>query len=126
LVEHLTQKQVEDYCRRRLGVAALLVVSDHLGECEACRRQIECAMNGDAAFFALRSGLFGEAAEISSSHPVRAHLTTEQAAEYVDKNLPSEELQMVADHLTICEQCALAVDDLHAFRDQIAPSLESE
>lgn len=33
---------------------------------------------------------------------------------------------MVADHLTSCEQCALAVDDLDAFRDQIAPSLERE
>ena len=33
---------------------------------------------------------------------------------------------MVADHLTGCEQCALAVDDLHAFRDQIAPSLDRE
>lgn len=33
---------------------------------------------------------------------------------------------MVADHLTICEQCALAVDDLRAFRNQIAPSLERE
>lgn len=122
----MTQKQVEDYCQQQLRVAGLLTVSDHLGECEACRLRIEYTMNGDAAFFALRSEVFGEAAEISSPHPVRAHLTTEQTAGYVDRNLSSEELQLVADHLTHCEQCALAVDDLRAFRNQIAPSLECE
>ena len=126
MVEHLTQKQVEDYCQQRLRVAELLSVSDHLGECETCRQQIECAMNGDAAFLALRSEVFGEAAEISSQRLVRAHLTPEQAAGYVDRNLSGEELQMVADHLTSCEQCALAIDDLHAFKNQIAPSLKRE
>jgi hypothetical protein len=126
VVEHLTQKQVEDYCRQQMRVAELLSVSDHLGECQSCRRQIECAMNGDTAFFALRSEVFGEAAEISSPHLARAHLSAEQTAGYVDKNLTGEELQMVADHLTNCEQCALAVDDLHTFRNQIAPSLERE
>jgi hypothetical protein len=78
-------------------------------------------MNGDAAFFALRAGVFGEAAEISTQH-----LTAEQTAWYVDKNLSGEELQSVTDHLTGCDQCALGVDDLDAFKDQIAPSLKHE
>jgi len=126
VIEHLTQNQVDDYCRQHLRVAELLSVADHLGECEACRRRIECAMNGDAAFFALRSEVFGEAAEFSSPHLARAHLTAEQMAGYVDSNLSGEGLQMVADHLTNCEQCALAVDDLRTFSNQIAPSLERE
>lgn len=125
MAEHLTKKQVEEYCRQRLQVAELLSVSDHLGECEACRRQIESAMQGDAAFFAIRSEVFDEAAE-TSSPPLRAHLTAEQAAGYVDRDLSGEALQTVADHLTHCESCALAVDDLRAFRDQIAPALERE
>lgn len=126
LIEHLTQKQVEDYYRQRLGVAELLSASDHLGECEACRQQLERAMDGDAAFFALRSEIFGEGAEIPSQHLARAHLTAEQAAGYVDRILSGDELQRVADHLTECEQCALAVDDLHDLRDQVAPSLGRE
>jgi hypothetical protein len=126
LVAHLTQKQVEDFCRQQLGVAELLSVSDHLGECESCRQRIEYAMNGDAAFFAVRSEVFGEAAEISSPRLARAHLTAEQTARYVDRNLPGEELQTIADHLTGCELCALAVDDLQAFKEQIAPSLDRE
>ena len=126
MVEHLTQKQFEDYCRQQLRVAELLSVSDHLGECEACRRRIECALNGDAAFFTLRAEVFGEAAEILAPHPLRAHLTADETALYVDGNLAGEGLQVVVDHLTRCEQCALAVDDLRAFKNQIAPSLERE
>jgi hypothetical protein len=126
LVEHLTQKQVEDYCRQQLGGVELLLISDHMGECAPCRQQIEYAMNGDTAFFALRSDVFGDAVKIDSMPWVHAHLTTEQTAGYVDKNLSGEEFQMVADHLTHCELCALAVDDLYSFSQQIAPSLEHE
>ncbi|HEX5733395.1 MAG TPA: hypothetical protein VF131_11235 [Blastocatellia bacterium] len=126
MVEHLTEREFEDYSRQQLGVAELLSVSDHLGECEACRRRIEHAVNGDAALFDLRAELFGEAAELSSLHLTRAHLTAGQTALYVDRSLSGEELQTVTDHLTGCEQCALAVNDLDAFRDQIAPSLDHE
>jgi anti-sigma factor RsiW len=126
LIEHLTQNQVDDYCRQRLRRADLLPVSDHLDECEACRRRIEIAMNGDAAFLTLRSEVFGEAAEISSPNFAFAHPTSEQTNGYVDEILSGEELQIVTDHLTHCEQCTLAIDDLRAFRNQIAPSLERE
>ncbi len=126
LIEHLTQKQVDDYCRQQLSVAELLSVSDHLGECEICRGLIERAMNGDAAFFALRSEAFGEAAEMPSLRLARAHLTAEQAAGYVDRNLTGEELHTITDHLTHCEQCALAVADLNDFKNQMAPSLDRE
>jgi hypothetical protein len=126
LIEHLTQNQVENYCRLRLDPPDLLSLSDHLGECEACRRRIEAAMNGDTAFFALRSEAFGEAAEVFSPHATRPHLTAEQTAGFVDGNLVGEELQMVADHLTSCEHCALTVGDLRAFSKQIGPTLDRE
>jgi hypothetical protein len=126
LVEHLTQKQLEDYCRRQLEVAELFSVSDHLDECAVCRRQLENAMNGDSAFLALRSEVFGEAAELSAEQLAGAHLTSTQTAEYVDCKLSVEELQMVADHLSHCQHCAVAVDDLQAFKEQIAPTIEHE
>lgn len=124
--EHLTHKQVEDYSRQQLRLADLLTVSDHLGECETCRQQIEAAMNDDAAFFAVRSGVFDEAAEGASMSMASAHLTAEQTAGYVDRRISGEEFQMVADHLSHCDPCAMAVDDLRAFSQQIAPSLERE
>jgi len=119
-VEHLTQKQIEDYSQHRLSVAELLALSDHLGECDACRRSVEARLNGDTAFFTLHAEAFAENGNAVT------HLTSEQTAEYVDKNLSGEELQMVVDHLSNCEQCTVAVADLRAFRNEIAPSLDRE
>jgi anti-sigma factor RsiW len=124
LSEHLKQHQVEGYCRRALSAAELLLVSDHLGMCEPCRRQVESVLDGDAAFFALRSEVFGEAAETRLL--LTEHATLEQTAGYVDGKLGAEELRVVIDHLRGCEWCALAVDDLRAFREHIVAELDRE
>lgn len=126
MVEHLTQKQVEGYHQQQLGGAELLLVSDHMGECETCRQRIEGAISSDAAFFALRSNTFDEAVALAPTHLVRTHLTAEQVADFVDNNLSGEEFQIAADHLTHCELCTMAVDDLRFFSQQMAPSLEQE
>jgi hypothetical protein len=119
-VEHLTQKQVEDYSQNTLRAGELLAVSDHLGECNACRELVEARLNSDAAFYALHDETIGEVGFSST------HLTSEQTAEYIDKNLTGEALQVVVDHLGNCEQCALAVEDVRAFRNEIAPSLDRD
>ena len=117
-VEHLTQKQVEDFSLHQLSPAELLAASDHLDECEVCRVRVEGALSGDVAFLALHEEAFGENGFDS------AHLTAAQTADYVDQNIAGEALQMVDDHLSGCEQCAVAVADLRAFRNEIAPSLD--
>jgi len=119
-VEHLIQKQIEDYSRNRLNAAELLAASDHLDQCEACCERVEAGLNVDVAFFVLREEAFAESGNAGT------HLTSEQTAEYVDKNLSGEELQVVTDHLSSCEQCVFAVEDLRAFRNQIAPSLDRQ
>ncbi len=117
MVEHLTQKQIEDYSRRRLAATELLAVADHLAMCETCRSGI--TLNSDSAFFDLRSQVFDEAVDIP-------HLTMQQTTAYVDRNLRGEELQMVGDHLSHCEQCVLAVNDLRRFSNEVTPSLDRE
>ncbi len=119
-MEHLTQKEVEGYCRRQLSPAELLSTTDHLNACEACRVRIEVAENGDAMFFDLRSQVFEE-----TTGAVQ-HLTMDQTAAYVERSLSGDELMMVDDHLAHCEACVLAVTDLREFRNEIAPSLERE
>jgi hypothetical protein len=119
-MEHLSQKQVEDYSQQQMHASELLSVGNHLEVCEACRHRVETAMNGDSIFFALHAEAFAENGELTS------HLTSEQTADYVDKNLSGESLQMVSDHLNNCEQCVFAVEDLRAFRNEIAPSLDRE
>lgn len=117
-MEHLTQKQIEDYSQNRLNPAELLAVSDHLAECEVCRGALEAATSGDAALIGLHSEMFADEAT--------EHLTAQQAAEYVDKNLTGDALQLVQDHLSNCDPCTFAVADLRAFRNEIAPSLDRE
>jgi hypothetical protein len=113
-VEHLTQQQLGDYSLNRLAAAELLAASDHLAECERCR----IGLDSDAAFFAVHAGTVGEDST--------THLTAEQTADYVDRNLSGETLQMVQDHLSNCESCVFAVEDLRAFRNEVAPSLDRE
>lgn len=117
-MEHLTQKQVEDYSLHQLGAAELLAVGDHLVTCEVCRVRVEGELSSDVAFLALHEEAFSENGFDS------AHLTAEQTADYVDQNLSGEALQVVDDHLSGCEQCAVAVADLRGFRNEIAPSLD--
>lgn len=118
-MEHLTSQQVEAYSLCRLPAAELLAVSDHLGECGACRLRVESALTNDAAFVALHEEAFSE-------NGSAGHLTVEQTAGYVDQHLSGEALQFVNDHLAGCEHCVLAVADLRAFRNEIAPLLDRE
>jgi len=126
LSEHLTQLQASDYSQRKLSSAELLSLSDHLAECDACRRRIEIAMKADSSFLALRSGALGEGEDPYSSGLAPAHLTAEEIAGYVDGNLPRDELQTVTDHLSHCDQCDLEVEDLRAFKAHVIDSLEHE
>ena len=119
-VVHLTQKQIEEYCKHQLPAEQVFEVTDHLGACEPCRTHIETAANGDAAFFSLRSEVFEDALETG------AHLTMDQTAAFVDRHLSGEELHAVNDHLTHCETCLLAVNDLRDFRNEVAPSIDRE
>ena len=123
---HLTQNQIEEYGRQKLSASELLSVSDHLSGCEACRRLLESAVEAEGSFFALRSELFGTAAKTAIPVAASAHPTVEGIAGYVDGTLAGENLQVVADHLTRCEQCVLAVDDLRAFRNQVESTLDRE
>jgi hypothetical protein len=125
LAEHLNQNQIEDYAGRKLSSAELLSLSDHLVECAECRQQIQKALGGDLNFLALRSEVFGTEPEVVAAE-AHMHPTVDRMAAYVDGVLADEELQVVEDHLSGCELCHLAVNDLRAFRDQVAPNLERE
>src|SRR5262245_46144283 len=94
-------------------------------DCEACRLKVERAFD-DEVFFGLKTEVLGPSAETVSSFAEQAHLTFELTAAYVDEALAGEELQVVTDHLTGCEHCAMAVDDLRAFRNRVKPGLDRE
>jgi hypothetical protein len=123
LSDHLNQTQIVDYGRRPLPPAEWLFVSDHLAVCELCRLQVEEVVDNEATYLELKSGVFDEA-EARSSDAERAHLTFEQMACFVDETIADGKLRVVKEHLAWCEECETAVDDLRAFKEQIAPELE--
>jgi hypothetical protein len=80
----------------------------------------------DEVFYGLKSEVLGSTAETFSSVAEQAHLTFERTAAYVDELMAGEELQVVKDHLTGCEQCDVAVNDLRAFKNRVTPGLDRE
>src|SRR5262245_36838250 len=115
---------MEDYGRHTLPAAELLSASRHMRDCEACRLKVEWVLDDDEIFYTLKSEVFTASAKTAASSAEQAHLTFERTAAYVDEVLAGEELQVVKDHLTGCEQCAMAVDDMRAFRNQVMPGLD--
>jgi anti-sigma factor RsiW len=126
LSEHLTQTQIEDYGRHTLPAAEFLSASRHLRVCEACRLEVERVLDDDEVFYALKSEVSGASAETVTLSAEQAHMTFDRTAAYVDGALAGEELQVVKDHLTGCEQCAMAAHDLRAFRNKVMPGLNCE
>jgi Putative zinc-finger len=126
LSEHLTKTQIVDYGRHTVSAAEFLFASRHLRDCEACRLKVEQVFDDEEAFYALKSEVLGASAETVTSFADQAHLTFELTAAYVDEALAGEELQVVKDHLAGCEQCIMAVNDLSAFRNRVAPGLDRE
>ena len=119
MAEHLSPAQIENYRRRNLTPNELLGVDDHLAACVECRQRIETALSYGAGEVALYSQLSVEAGALS-------HLTFEQRAGYIDDLLTGDDRRMVKDHLDSCARCAMAADDLRAFRNEIAPELGYE
>lgn len=74
----------------------------------------------------MRSDILGEAANIVSARTVRDHLTADETAAFVDGALAGDEILFVNDHLSNCERCTLTVDDLRAFKTEIARSVDRE
>ena len=118
LSEHLTKIQIVEYGRRPLPPVEWLFVSDHLADCELCRRQVEEVVDNEATYLALKTGVFGEADGM--------HLTFEQVAGFVDETIAGSKLQEVNEHLAWCEECEATVDDLRAFKEQVTPELEHQ
>lgn len=108
--EHLSPEHIQRYRQRTLSPPELLAVTDHVAQCESCRRQVSDERRIRASFASLQSGLQAAVSE-ASEHP---HY--EQIAAYVDDELNEAEREKVEKHLNTCSSCAGDVSDLRAFR----------
>src|SRR5262245_58294898 len=111
--------KVENYRQGKLAPDELLGVDDHLAICRECRQHLETTLSHGAGEMALY-------AELSAETEGYLLLSFEQSAGYVEGLLAGDESQTIKDHLASCAECAIAVDELRALRNQIAPELDRE
>jgi len=112
MTPHLSEEQVVLYRGRALAAAELLRASEHIAECEICRKRITSPGEVDAGVAAMHAVLGAEAAE-------SGHLEYHEIAAYVDRQLPDDEAVQVEMHARECTSCAATLDEIEALRREI-------
>jgi hypothetical protein len=109
---HLTEAQARAYRDRSLTASDLLLASDHLAACEACRAKISSSEAVHGSVENIRKSLVAEAA-------IPTHLTYDELAAYVDGTLEKTNASHVERHARECESCGTNLNDLAALKREI-------
>ncbi len=112
--QHLLQQDIESYLKKTMPPAELLIVDDHLVECDLCFRKIAVSKSAPSATMSLQNAFLQNVED--------DHLTYSQLASYVDNETDEIGREIVEVHKKVCRQCALQLDELI----QLRKSLESE
>jgi hypothetical protein len=110
VIEHLSQQNIERYCKRELSAAMLISVDDHLAACEACRLRLSRFEQADDIGASLLADL-----RTAAQQPM-AHVSYEQLDAYVNERLDGAEREIVTSHLHWCLQCSDEAQDLLSFK----------
>jgi hypothetical protein len=113
MTEHLSAQYIERYRARETSPADLLAADDHLAACEECRRRLGGADKLGAVYNSFRVNL------LVASETASEHLSGEQLAAYVGRQIDDVERDIVNSHLAWCTQCADEARNLQAFADWI-------
>jgi hypothetical protein len=109
---HLTEAQARAYRDRSLTASELLLASDHLAACEACRAKISSSETVHESVENIRKSLAAEAT-------VPTHLTYDELAAYVDGTLEESNASHAERHARECESCETNLHDLAALKREI-------
>lgn len=113
VLEHITAETIERYALRQLPPAELLAVQTHVAQCDGCREGLARALDVDAAFAQIRSGLSAGSLDFDAEPE---HLPYEQLAAYVDDSLDIVEREIAESHFAICSGCADDMGDLRRYQ----------
>lgn len=116
-MKHLSQEQIASYHARSLAAVEVLLVSDHLVECEECRSLAPGNSNLAAGVSAVRLRLSLEPEALR--HGTLTHLTYDQIAAYADGKGSRDEARTVNLHARECAACAAEVRELQSLRAEI-------
>jgi hypothetical protein len=112
---HLTTEQIENYRRRSLPVAGLVMADKHLALCAACRARLGEASGPDRAAYSIRAGLLKAGLESN-------HIAYELLEKYVDGRADPIDREVVESHVRFCHLCLKEMNDLLSFASTMAES----
>jgi predicted anti-sigma-YlaC factor YlaD len=110
---HLSESELEGYCRRQLPVDELLAADEHLATCEACYARFR----GDDKLEELYS--FARADLNKVDKPALECISIERLTTFVNNQIEVEEREEIQKHLALCEECSELVSDLRSLRSEI-------
>jgi hypothetical protein len=118
--QHLSEEQIARYRKRQLTPAELPEIDDHISHCADCRDRLAPAAD-------LQMALQRERVARSDSDPPGIawrgeHLGYEELEAYVDKRSSLAERDVVRKHVEICRSCAEELQDLDAYKTELAGS----
>jgi predicted anti-sigma-YlaC factor YlaD len=114
LTRHYTQQEIENYRKRLMPAADILVVNEHLAACEECYEKFHSKTLLASTYNFARTDL--ESAENEESE----HLSFDQILGYVENELDEVEREVVSVHLEICSECDDVCQDLRRFKSDLA------
>ena len=118
MTPHLSEEQVVLYRSRSLAAVELLQVSRHLTECEECRGRI-------ASPSEIYSGIEGLRVVLGAEGAALHHLTYEEIAAYVDRQIAGEDAAAIEKHIGECRSCANQISELQALQREMEGPHES-
>jgi hypothetical protein len=117
LAAHLSAKSINDYRRRTMSPAELIIADDHLATCDVCYQRVSHSDDPEDMFVSVPTDALTAATGESG------HLSYEQLASYVDGELDEVEREICDVHLQICKQCSDELRDLNVFKAAMSDSL---
>jgi hypothetical protein len=114
LAAHLSTKSIDDYRRRTMSPAELIIADDHLATCDVCYRRVSHSDDPEDMFVSVPTD------DLTAATGESGHLSYEQLASYVDDELDEVEREISDVHLQVCKQCSDELRDLHVFKAAIS------
>lgn len=108
--EHISDNLWNRYRDGQLTATELIQFDTHLQDCAECQNRLAEDERVVGSFAALRADVSGLAED---------HLSYEQLAAYIDRQLNKTDRTIVETHLQTCLNCAIEVEDLQKFQQEL-------
>jgi FtsZ-binding cell division protein ZapB len=114
VTRHYTLQEIENYRRRSMPPAEILVVNEHLANCDECYGKFHSKALLVSTYNFARIDLK------TAEKEEHEHLSFDQVLAYVDNELDEIERGIAGVHLETCSECDNVCQDLRKFKSDLA------